>query len=178
MIILSPVGAYYAEGVNPVSIYVESSYVRAVPGGVGEAKTAGNYAAGLQAQEEATAKGYSQGALARWALDRKYIEEVGSMNVFFAIGDKIVTPQLNGSILSGITRDSVIQMLRHWGHEVEERQLSMQEVADAYREGTLKEAFGTGTAAVISPIGELYWQGEAMRINEGLHRRAVSASVR
>ncbi|KKC48665.1 branched-chain amino acid aminotransferase [Paenibacillus sp. D9] len=166
MIILSPVGAYYAEGVNPVSIYVESSYVRAVPGGVGEAKTAGNYAAGLQAQEEAMAKGYSQ-VLWLDGVHRKYIEEVGSMNVFFVIGDKVVTPALNGSILHGITRDSVITLLKHWGYDVEERQLSMQEVADAYHDGTLKEAFGTGTAAVISPIGELYWQGEAMPVNGG-----------
>ncbi|SDS63068.1 branched-chain amino acid aminotransferase [Paenibacillaceae bacterium GAS479] len=166
MIILSPVGAYYSEGVNPVSIYVESGYVRAVPGGVGEAKTAGNYAAGLQAQEEATAKGYSQ-VLWLDGVKRKYIEEVGSMNVFFVIGDKIITPVLNGSILHGITRDSVLQMLKHWGYEVEERQLSMQEVADAHKNGELKEAFGTGTAAVISPIGELYWQGEAMTLNGG-----------
>ncbi|ANF94825.1 branched-chain amino acid aminotransferase [Paenibacillus bovis] len=166
MIILSPVAAYYAEGINPVKIYVESKYVRAVPGGVGTAKTAGNYAAGLKAQEGATELGYSQ---VMWldGVHRKYIEEVGSMNVFFKIDGTVVTPALNGSILHGITRDSIIQLLKHWEIPVEERQLSIDELEEASRSGKLEEAFGTGTAAVISPIGELNWQGEKLTINEG-----------
>ena len=166
MIILSPVGAYYAEGFNPVKIYVESEYVRTVRGGVGEAKTAGNYAASLKAQEEAHEKGYSQ---VLW-LDgghRKYIEEVGSMNVFFKIAGTVYTPALNGSILSGITRDSVIHMLRHWGVPVEERTISIDELIEAAKSGALEEAFGTGTAAVISPVGELNYQGEKYIINGG-----------
>lgn len=166
MIILSPVGAYYAEGINPVKIFVESKYVRAVPGGVGMAKTAGNYAAGLKAQEGATELGYSQ-VLWLDGVHRKYIEEVGSMNVFFKINGIVVTPALNGSILSGITRDSIIQLLKHWDIPVEERILSIDELEEAHKEGKLEEAFGTGTAAVISPMGELNWQGEKMVINEG-----------
>lgn len=166
MIILSPVGAYYAEGINPVKIFVESKYVRAVPGGVGMAKTAGNYAAGLKAQEGATELGYSQ-VLWLDGVHRKYIEEVGSMNVFFKINGTVVTPALNGSILSGITRDSIIQLLKHWDIPVEERILSIDELEEAHKEGKLEEAFGTGTAAVISPMGELNWQGEKMVINEG-----------
>jgi branched-chain amino acid aminotransferase len=166
MIIMSPVGAYYAEGIKPVKIYVESEYVRAVKGGVGEAKTAGNYAAGLKAQEIASEKGYSQ-VLWLDGVHRKYIEEVGSMNVFFKIGGKVVTPALNGSILSGITRDSVIHMLRSWNVPVEERTISIEELYEADRAGQLEEAFGTGTAAVISPIAELNWRGEKLVINNG-----------
>ncbi|AJY75465.1 branched-chain amino acid aminotransferase [Paenibacillus beijingensis] len=165
MIILSPVGAYYAEGINPVKIHVESDYVRAVPGGVGNAKTAGNYAAGLKAQEEAP-QGYSQ-VLWLDGVHRKYIEEVGSMNMFFKINGKVVTPALNGSILEGITRDSMIRLLTHWGVPVEQRQISIDEIAEAHRDGTLEEAFGTGTAAVISPVGELHWQGEKLVIGGG-----------
>ncbi|XID91308.1 branched-chain amino acid aminotransferase [Paenibacillaceae bacterium WGS1546] len=166
MIILSPVGSYYEEGIDPVSIYVEPDYVRAVAGGVGNAKTGGNYAAGLKAQEEASGKGYSQ-VLWLDGVHRKYIEEVGSMNVFFKIGDKVITPALNGSILDGVTRDSVIQALRHWNVEVEEKTISIDELVDAYRKGKLEEAFGTGTAAVISPIGELNWQGDKLTLNGG-----------
>jgi len=166
MIIMSPVGSYYEEGINPVSIYVESEYVRAVAGGVGNAKTGGNYAAGLKAQEEASGKGYSQ-VLWLDGVHRKYIEEVGSMNVFFKIAGTVVTPALNGSILDGVTRDSVIQVLKHWGVPVEERQISVDELVEAYRKGTLEEAFGTGTAAVISPIGELNWQGDKLVLNGG-----------
>lgn len=165
MIILSPVGAYYKEGVSPVKIHVESDYVRAVPGGVGNAKTAGNYAAGLKAQEEAP-EGYSQ-VLWLDGVHRKFIEEVGSMNMFFKIGGKVVTPALNGSILEGITRDSMIRLLEHWGIPVEQRQISIDEIAEAHRSGTLEEAFGTGTAAVISPVGELHWQGEKLVIGGG-----------
>lgn len=166
MIILSPVGSYYAEGIHPVRIYVEDQYVRAVPGGTGTAKTAGNYAAGLKAQEGATEKGYSQ-VLWLDGVERKYIEEVGSMNVFFKINGEVVTPALNGSILHGITRDSMIQLLKHWGIPVVERRVSIEELYQAYTNGTFEEAFGTGTAAVISPIGELYWNEHKMIINNG-----------
>lgn len=166
MIIMSPVGAYYAEGVNPVKIYVESQYVRAVAGGVGEAKTAGNYAAGLNAQEEAKEKGYSQ-VLWLDGVNKRYIEEVGSMNVFFKINGVVHTPMLNGSILNGITRNSVITLLKHWGVPVEERRISIDELVEAHRNGQFEEAFGTGTAAVISPIGELSFQDEKYVINNG-----------
>ncbi|MFC5701432.1 branched-chain amino acid aminotransferase [Cohnella faecalis] len=166
IVILSPVGAYYAEGINPVSIYVEPEFVRAVAGGVGNAKTAGNYAAGLIAQQEASRQGYSQ-VLWLDGVHRTYIEEVGSMNVFFKVGDTVLTPELNGSILDGVTRDSVIRLLKHWGIAVEQRRISIAELVEAQRNGSLTEAFGTGTAAVISPIGELYWQGEKFSVNEG-----------
>lgn len=166
MIIMSPVGSYYAEGINPVKIFVESHYVRAVRGGVGDAKTAGNYAASLKAQEEAHEQGYSQ-VLWLDGVHRKYVEEVGSMNIFFRIGGKVVTPALNGSILDGITRRSIIELLQHWGEPVEERQISIDEVIEAHRNGTLQEIFGTGTAAVISPVGELSWQGEKYTIQDG-----------
>jgi len=166
MIIMSPVGAYYEEGVNPVKIHVESHFVRAVAGGVGEAKTAGNYAAGLNAQEEAKERGYSQ-VLWLDGVHRKYIEEVGSMNVFFKLNGKVITPMLNGSILDGITRNSVITLLKHWGVPVEERRISIDELIEAHHSGNLEEAFGTGTAAVISPIGELSYHNEKFVINEG-----------
>jgi len=166
MIIMSPVGAYYAEGIHPVKIYVESDYVRAVKGGTGNAKTAGNYASGLRAQEEATAKGYSQ-VLWLDGVHKKYIEEVGSMNVFFKINGTVVTPELSGSILDGITRNSMIQLLKHWNVPVEERQISIDEIVEAHKNGTLEEAFGTGTAAVISPVGDLYYNGHQMIINNG-----------
>lgn len=167
IIIMSPVGAYYTEGVNPVKIFVESEYVRSVKGGVGEAKTAGNYAAGLKAQELAKEKGYSQ-VLWLDGVHRKYIEEVGSMNVFFKINGTVHTPMLNGSILDGVTRNSIIQLLQHWNIPTEERPISIEELYEASRKGELEEAFGTGTAAVISPIGELNWQDEKLIINGGL----------
>jgi branched-chain amino acid aminotransferase len=166
MIIMSPVGAYYAEGINPVKISVESEYVRAVVGGVGEAKTAGNYAAGLKAQEGAKEIGYSQ-VLWLDGVHRKYIEEVGSMNVFFKINGTVYTPALNGSILDGITRSSTIQLLQHWGIPVVERRISIDELYEAGKNGSLEEAFGTGTAAVISPIGEFMWQGEKLVVQDG-----------
>ncbi len=166
MIILSPVGAYYKEGINPVKIAVENEYVRAVLGGTGEAKTAGNYAASLKAQEVVEAQGFSQ-VLWLDGVEKKYIEEVGSMNVFFKINGEVVTPALTGSILHGITRDSVIKMLKHWGVPVVEKRISMEELAEAHEKGQLEEAFGTGTAAVISPIGELYWKGKSYVINNG-----------
>lgn len=166
IIILSPVGLYYKEGIQPVKILVESDYVRAVAGGTGEAKTAGNYASSLKAQEVASQREYSQ-VLWLDGVEKKYIEEVGSMNVFFIIDGEVVTPALNGSILEGVTRNSVIQLLKHWGVPVSERKISMQEVYDAYQVGKLEEAFGTGTAAVISPIGEFSWKDEKLVINEG-----------
>ncbi len=152
MVILSPVGAYYPEGINPVKIVLESEDVRAVRGGTGQAKAGGNYAATIRAQSRAQAKGYTQ-VLWLDGVERKYIEEVGTMNIFFVIGDEVVTPALNGSILPGITRDSAIQLLRKWGYTVNERDFSIDELFAAQRAGTLSESFGTGTAAVISPVG-------------------------
>lgn len=166
IIILSPVGAYYKEGINPVKIAVETEYVRAVAGGTGNAKTAGNYAAGLKAQEVSTKVGYSQ-VLWLDGKERKYIEEVGSMNIFFKINGEIITPALNGSILEGVTRDSIINLLKHWNMPITERKISMEEVHEAYKAGTLEEAFGTGTAAVISPVGEFFWNNEKLIINKG-----------
>lgn len=167
IIIMSPVGSYYEEGINPVKIAVENKYVRAVKGGTGEAKTGGNYASSLKAQEIVEKEGYSQ-VLWLDGIERKYIEEVGSMNVFFKINGEVVTPMLSGSILPGVTRDSVIQLLKHWNIPVSERKITIEELYEAYQAGSLEEAFGTGTAAVISPIGELFWEGKHMSINEGL----------
>ncbi|WP_028400209.1 branched-chain amino acid aminotransferase [Ectobacillus panaciterrae] len=166
MIILSPVGSYYKEGIHPVKIAVESEFVRAVLGGTGTAKTAGNYASSLKAQEEASEKGYSQ-VLWLDGLEKKYIEEVGSMNVFFKINGEVITPALNGSILEGVTRNSIIQLLEHWDIPVVERKISIDEIYQAYSNNLLEEAFGTGTAAVISPIGEFFWRDEKLVINNG-----------
>ena len=166
VVILSPVGAYYPNGINPVDIYVEEKYVRAVKGGMGFTKTAGNYAASLKAQDEAAKRGYTQ-VLWLDGIDRKYIEEVGTMNVFFVIGDEVVTPELSGSILSGVTRMSTIELVRSWGYTVNERRISVQELYDAHANGTLKEAFGTGTAAVISPIGTFEWEGKKITVGDG-----------
>lgn len=165
-IILSPVGAYYPEGLNPVKIYVENKYVRAVRGGMGYTKTGGNYAASLKAQDEAEKVGYTQ-VLWLDGVERRYIEEVGTMNVFFVIDDEIITPELQGSILPGVTRMSCIDLLKSQGYRVSERKLSIDEVAQAADEGRLREAFGSGTAAVISPIGELKWGDKVMAINNG-----------
>ncbi|MFT8887532.1 MAG: branched-chain amino acid aminotransferase [Ethanoligenens sp.] len=166
VIIVCPVGAYYPEGLNPVKIYVETQYVRAVKGGMGYVKTGGNYAASLKAQHEAEEQAYTQ-VLWLDGVERKYIEEVGTMNVFFKINGTVVTPALQGSILSGITRKSTLEMLRHWNIPVEERRITIDEIAKAADEGQLDEAFGTGTAAVISPIGELKWGEKHMVINNG-----------
>lgn len=166
IIIVCPVGTYYPEGLNPVKIYVETKYVRAVKGGMGFTKTGGNYAASLKSQDEAEEQDYTQ-VLWLDGVERKYIEEVGTMNVFFKLNGTVVTPALQGSILSGITRKSTLEMLRRWGVPVEERPLSVAEVAKAADEGKLDEAFGTGTAAVISPIGELKWGEKHMVINGG-----------
>ncbi|MGE6259127.1 branched-chain amino acid aminotransferase [Heyndrickxia sporothermodurans] len=166
MIILSPVGSYYKEGIHPVKIFVEREFVRAVAGGTGKAKTAGNYAASLKAQELSEKLGYSQ-VLWLDGVEKKYIEEVGSMNIFFKINGKVITPALNGSILEGVTRNSVIQLLKHWGIPVTERKISIDEIYESHRNGLVEEIFGTGTAAVISPVGELNWEGEKMVINNG-----------
>ena len=166
LIILSPVGAYYPEGMNPVRIHVETQYVRAVQGGTGSAKAAGNYAGTLKAQTEAQKKGYAQ-VLWLDALERKYAEEVGSMNVFFKISGKVLTPALSGSILPGVTRESAITLLRRWGVDVLEEKVSIREVFQAQADGTLEEAFGTGTAAVISPIGGLDWNASFVEVNGG-----------
>ncbi|MBP3950365.1 branched-chain amino acid aminotransferase [Bacillus suaedae] len=164
MIILSPVGSYYKEGIHPVGIHVEEAFTRAVKGGTGTAKTAGNYSAAYKAQEKATKEGYSQ-VLWLDGIEKKYIEEVGSMNVFFKINGEVVTPELNGSILEGITRMSIIELLKTWGVPLSERRISLDELFRAYEQGLVEEAFGTGTAAVISPIGELNWNGKKMIIN-------------
>jgi len=165
-IIMSPSGLYYTSGLKPVGIWVEDDYVRAVRGGVGFAKTGGNYAASLIAQEKAHKAGYAQ-VLWLDGIERKYIEEVGSMNIFFKIDGKVVTPALSGSILPGITRDSVMTLCRDWGLPVEERPLSIEEVVLAHKAGTLEEVFGTGTAAVITPIGTLRYQDEIMTVADG-----------
>jgi len=165
-VILSPVGAYYPEGFNPVKIYVTDKYVRAVPGGVGNIKTAGNYAASIMAAVEAQQAGFTQ-VLWLDAVERRYIEEVGTMNIFFVIGEELITPPLSGSILPGITRDSVIQLAKEWGLAVVERRISIDEVLAAQENGALKEIFGTGTAAVISPVGSLHYKGRDFLINNG-----------
>lgn len=162
-IILSPVGAYYPEGFNPVKILVTSDYVRAVRGGVGESKTPGNYAASLLAGKEAHDAGYTQ-VLWLDGVEQKYLEEVGSMNIFFVIDDEILTPELNGSILPGITRKSVVELAKHWGDKVAERKISIDELMQAHGSGSLKEVFGAGTAAVISPVGQIKYGDEVITI--------------
>ena len=164
IVVVCPVGAYYPEGLNPVKIYIEDQDVRAVKGGTGMAKTGGNYAASLRAGNRAEQKGYTQ-VLWLDGVHRKYIEEVGAMNVMFKVAGKILTPDLNGSVLDGITRRSCIQLLKDWGYEVEERRISAEELFEAAKNGTLEEAWGTGTAAVVSPIGELAEGDEKCIIN-------------
>ncbi|HEV8439031.1 MAG TPA: branched-chain amino acid aminotransferase [Methylomirabilota bacterium] len=165
-VILSPVGAYYPEGMAPVKILVVDKYVRAVEGGVGGAKTAANYAASLYASEEAKHAGYTQ-VLWLDGIHKKYIDEVGTMNIMVRIGDDVITPPLAGTILPGVTRDSALTLMRKWGLRVSERQISIDDVVHAHKRGTLKEVWGTGTAAVISPVGELAYKGERMVINDG-----------
>ncbi len=164
-VICSPVGAYYATGLNPVSIAIESQDVRAVRGGTGYAKCGGNYAASLRAGKRAEEKGYAQ-VLWLDGVERKYIEEVGAMNVIFKIGGKIITPELTGSVLPGITRKSSIELLRSWGYEVEERLFSVDELFEAVENGTLEEAWGTGTAAVVSPIGHLFYNNKEYTVSD------------
>ena len=164
-IVTSPVGCYYPEGLNPVKIAIESREVRAVRGGTGFTKCGGNYAASLHASDLAEKQGFSQ-VLWLDGVEQKYIEEVGSMNVMFKIGGKVVTPSLEkGTVLPGITRKSVIEVLKSLGYEVEERDISVDELIAAAENGTLEEAWGTGTAAVISPIGEIIYGGKEHTIN-------------
>src|SRR5882762_1022564 len=165
-VILSPVGAYYPEGMAPVKIRVEERHVRAVEGGLGDAKTGANYAASLMAGEEAKHEGFTQ-VLWLDGVHRKYLDEVGTMNIMVKIAGEVITPPLTGTILPGVTRDSVLTLLRDWGSKVSERPVSIHEVAAAHAAGTLEEVFGTGTAAVISPVGELAFKGRRMVINGG-----------
>ena len=166
VIIASPVGSYYKEGINPVKIMIEDEDVRAVRGGTGYAKCGGNYAASNRAGERAEQKGYSQ-VLWLDGVERKYIEEVGAMNVMFKIGGEVITPMLSGSILPGITRKSCIEVLKKAGYTVSERLLSIDELAAAMENGTLEEAWGCGTAAVVSPIGELCYKNKKYTVNNG-----------
>ncbi|MDR1210097.1 MAG: branched-chain amino acid aminotransferase [Clostridiales bacterium] len=166
MIILSPVGAYYKEGLNPVRIYVEDEYVRAVRGGIGYTKASANYASSLAGQVKAERLGYTQ-VLWLDGVERKYVEEVGTMNAFFKISGELVTPLLAGSILPGVTRDSVIRLAKHWGVPVSERRITADELLTAAKDGSLEEAFGSGTAAVISPIGELNFGGQKIDVSGG-----------
>jgi branched-chain amino acid aminotransferase len=165
-VILSPVGAYYSAGFNPVSIMVEDHYVRAVPGGTGEAKTGGNYASSLKGALVAKKKGYDQ-VLWLDGREQRYVEEVGSMNMFFAYGDTIVTAALNGSILSGITRDSILRLAVSLGYRVEERAIEINDLMADIRSGKVTEAFGSGTAAVVSPVGKLCFKDEVVLLSGG-----------
>ncbi|MDO4581727.1 MAG: branched-chain amino acid aminotransferase [Bacillota bacterium] len=166
IVICSPVGAYYPEGLDPVGIFVEDEFVRAVKGGTGYIKCGGNYAASLAAQYKAKQLGYSQ-VLWLDGAEHKYIDEVGTMNVMFKLRGKVVTPELSGSILPGITRDSVIKLLKSWDYPVEERKISLEEVLQAAKDGGLEEAFGVGTAAVISPIGHFNIMGADYTVGDG-----------
>lgn len=166
MIILSPVGAYYPEGMAPVKIWVEDEYVRAAPGGTGFTKCGGNYAGSLKAQEKAEEAGYTQ-VLWLDGVHKKYIEEVGSMNVMFLIDGKVYTAPTEGTVLPGVTRDSILHLLRDWGYEIHEEHLSVDDLMAAARDGRLQEAWGTGTAAVISPIGELCYKNEPALVGDG-----------
>jgi len=161
-VITSPVGSYYS---RPVKLTSSQKYVRAVKGGVGYAKAAGNYAASLYPARKAHEQGYDQ-VLWLDALEHKYVEEVGTMNIFFVIDGVLVTPDLRGTILPGITRDSVIHLAKHWGMPVEERRLSINEVMNAGKDGKLDEVFGAGTAAVIAPVQEIHHDGSLVQIHE------------
>jgi branched-chain amino acid aminotransferase len=165
-IVMGPVGAYYPEGFSPTKIYVTEDYVRAVSGGTGYCKAGGNYAASLYASEVAKKMGYTQ-VLWLDAIERKYVEEVGTSNMFFMIGDELITAPLMGTILPGVTRDSVIRLAKSWGVKVVERRLSMDEVMSAIANGALLEAFAAGTAAIVSPVGMIYYRGKEYPINEG-----------
>jgi len=166
-LILSPVGSYYKEGVKPVRILASDRHVRAVKGGTGEAKTAANYAASLAGQRDAEKEGYTQ-VLYLDGVHRKYLDEVGTMNIMVRIGDEVITPPLAGTILDGVTRNSALQLMRDWGLKVSERPITIDEVMQAGRDGTLREMWGTGTAAVVSPVGTLGYKGEDVVINGGL----------
>ncbi len=164
LVICSPVGSYYPEGVSPVKIYVEDEYVRATKGGTGFAKCGGNYAGSIAAQEKATKLGYTQ-VLWLDGVHRKYIEEVGTMNVMFVIDNEVYTAPIDGTVLAGVTRDSILTILKDWGYKINEVHLDINELIKAHNEGRLSEGFGTGTAAVISPIGELNYKGEIITLN-------------
>lgn len=165
IVMTSPVASYYAEGLKPVKILVEKEHVRAVRGGLGSAKTAANYAASLYASTVAKEKGFAQ-VLWLDGVDRSFIDEVGAMNIMFVIGNELITPSLEqASILAGVTRDSVLTLAREMGMKVSERKITIDEIQEAYKNGELKEVFGTGTAAVISPVGVLHYDGEEMVIN-------------
>lgn len=167
IVICSPSGSYYPNGLAPVRIWVEDEYVRSIPGGTGYTKCAGNYAGSLAGQVKAEKEGFAQ-VLWLDGKEKKYVDEVGAMNVFFVVDGKVLTPELTtGTILPGITRDSVLQLLRSWGVPVEERKIEIRELADAYKAGKLTEAFGSGTAAVVSPIGELKWKDVGMKLGGG-----------
>jgi branched-chain amino acid aminotransferase len=180
-IIIGPVGSYYAEGLNPVKIYVEDKYIRAAAGGTGDTKTAGNYANSLLAAQEAKEKGFTQ-VLWLDGCEKRWVEEVGTMNMFFVIDDEIITAPLTGSILAGITRDSVIRIVKDWGLKVKEGLISIDEVVAAATSGRLKEAFGTGTAAVISPVGQITYKdrnyviagGRMGKLSQGLYDEIVA----
>ncbi|MBN2283789.1 MAG: branched-chain amino acid aminotransferase [Deltaproteobacteria bacterium] len=165
-IIVGPVGAYYAHGFGPTKIYVTEEYVRAAVGGVGYCKAAGNYAASLYATQKANKMGYAQ-VLWLDARLHKYAEEVGTSNIFFLIGEELVTPRLSGSILPGIMRNSVLTMARSWGVTVTERPVSIDEIMEAHDKGTLLEVFASGTAAIVSPVGEIYYKDREYRIKDG-----------
>ena len=165
-IVVGPVGVYYPQGFSPTSMYVTDDYVRAVRGGIGYIKAAGNYAASLLASKLAMEKGFTQ-VLWLDAIERKYIEEVGTSNVFFLIGDELITPPLGGSILPGVTRDSVIHIAKSWKIPVLERPISIDEIIDASATGKLKEAFASGTAAIVSPIGIVSYKGKPITIANG-----------
>ncbi|NTW06712.1 MAG: branched-chain amino acid aminotransferase, partial [Syntrophaceae bacterium] len=165
-IVVGPVGAYYPQGFSPTKMYVSEEYVRATKGGTGNIKAAINYAASLYASQLATKMGYTQ-VLWLDAVEKKYIEEVGTSNIFFVIGNELITPPLAGTILPGVTRNSVIKLAEFLGTKVAERPITIQEVISASENGTLQEAFASGTAAVISPVGQLYFRGKEYLINDG-----------
>lgn len=165
-IILSPVGAYYKGGLSPVKIWISDEYVRVAPGGTGEAKTGGNYAASLYASTDASRQGYDQ-VLWLDAVHRKYVEEVGSMNICFLYDGRIVTSPLKGTILDGITRRSVLALVREMGYEIEERALSVDEILDGAATGRLEEAFGTGTAVVVSSVGQFTYRDRTVSLGNG-----------
>ena len=164
-IICAPSGAYYAEGLDPVRIYVEDEYIRAAPGLTGFTKCGGNYAASIKAGELAEEKGFSQ-VLWLDGVEKKYVEEVGSMNIMFKIAGEIYTAPLEGTVLPGVTRDSLIHILRDWGYKVNETHLSIDDLMKAGHDGTLEEAFGTGTAAVVSPVGEFVYKDDSVIVND------------
>ena len=163
---MGPVGAYYPQGFNPVDIYLEEKYIRAARGGLGEAKTLANYAASLLAQEEAHEKGFTQ-VLWLDAIERKYLEEVGTSNIFLHIEDEVVTPPLGGTILPGITRNSVLHICRNWEMKVSERMISLDEAISGLESGRVKEIFAAGTAAVISPVGQIVYKNDSLNVGNG-----------